>query len=157
MPKNADKPKISFFQPNDRLFSDWRDRLYQGQQGARLVDIDYPALSLARAPPKARFPPPAAVPPTSPKPDPRTGSAVADIIIGIRTFKAWLNEPEPTPAKPASKSKETNTPKVPPFDIQDIPKAMERNSWFVSAKLMRHWFAGRANASLTKKDEKKQY
>ncbi|MFX8180220.1 DUF6402 family protein, partial [Acinetobacter baumannii] len=64
---------------------------------------------------------------------------------------AWLNTPSPPkpdrptpPAAPAIKKQ-----KIKPFDLQDIPDAMDRIGWPMSAKLQRKWFAGELNYATT--------
>ncbi|WP_321938150.1 DUF6402 family protein [Burkholderia cepacia] len=56
--------------------------------------------------------------------------------------------PAPAPTEPSAKSQPNDKPrdaeqadKLPEFDLQDIPKAMDKMGWPISAKLARKWFA----------------
>ncbi|WP_174954916.1 DUF6402 family protein [Burkholderia lata] len=56
--------------------------------------------------------------------------------------------PAPAPTKPPPKPQPSDKPrdaeqadKLPKFDLQDIPKAMDKMGWPISAKLAREWFA----------------
>ncbi|MDN7874405.1 DUF6402 family protein [Burkholderia aenigmatica] len=56
--------------------------------------------------------------------------------------------PTPTPIKPPAKPQPSDKPQdaeqadtLPEFDLQDIPKAMDKMGWPISAKLAREWFA----------------
>ncbi|MXN79638.1 hypothetical protein GR157_33575 [Burkholderia sp. 4701] len=56
--------------------------------------------------------------------------------------------PAPAAANPAAKPQPSDKPqdaeqadKLPEFDLQDIPKAMDRMGWPISAKLAREWLA----------------
>ncbi|RDS97750.1 hypothetical protein DWU95_47885, partial [Burkholderia contaminans] len=56
--------------------------------------------------------------------------------------------PAPAPAKPPAKPQLSDKPqdaeqadKLPEFDLQDIPKAMDKMGWPISAKLAREWLA----------------
>ncbi|MGJ7582031.1 DUF6402 family protein [Variovorax sp. RHLX14] len=80
----------------------------------------------------------------------RTANAVSD-------FSDWLKRP---PEKMASVAVQKNkallatspSRKVPPFDIQDVPKAMRKLHMPMAAKLQERWFAGQENYSLTSDD-----
>ncbi|MGU2446210.1 DUF6402 family protein, partial [Burkholderia cenocepacia] len=61
--------------------------------------------------------------------------------------------PAPAPAKPPAKPQPSDKPqdaeqanKLPEFDLQDIPKAMDKMGWPISAKLAREWFASPKHA-----------
>lgn len=80
----------------------------------------------------------------------KTANAVAD-------FSEWLNRPpEKMAAVAVQKTKALlATPpsrKVPPFDIQDVPKAMRKLHMPMAAKLQERWFAGQENYSQTSED-----
>ncbi|MGT0250816.1 DUF6402 family protein [Burkholderia pyrrocinia] len=56
--------------------------------------------------------------------------------------------PAPAPGKPPAKPQSSDKPqdaeqadKLPEFDLQDIPKAMDKMGWPISAKLAREWLA----------------
>lgn len=123
-------------------------------------------LRLDRAPPKLLHPPPSAqtsgrpaAPPAPPprrpaKKDPAVAmleSAMA-VAEAVGTFKAWLRSPPPPP-RPAPPPPAAPAPKpVPPFDIQDVPKAMGKLAMPMAAKLQERWFAGYENYSRTSND-----
>ncbi len=123
------------------------------------------ALSLDQAPPPLRSPPlpastpaanqPATKPLTQAERDALRLMKALQVAESVRT---WWNKPFPPllPPKPAAVSaplpapaiqKSSATPIIPPFDIQQIPDAMERLKLPVSARMMRHWFAGQVNYS----------
>lgn len=61
--------------------------------------------------------------------------------------------PAPAPAKPPAKPQPSDKPqdaeqanKLPEFDLQDTPKAMDKMGWPISAKLAREWFASPKHA-----------
>lgn len=122
------------------------------------------ALSLDRAPPALRDQPPP--PPTLPgasaaeqmtRPE-RDRVQLERVIDAIARVHDWWTKPLPPlvprtslGAAPAPIPEVVERP-IPPFDIQDIPAAMERLLLPVSARMMRHWFAGQANYSKSKED-----
>lgn len=75
----------------------------------------------------------------------KTANAVAD-------FSDWLKRP-PVKSPPAAAAVANALPpapappKVPPFDIQDVPKAMRKLHMPMAAKLQERWFAGQENYS----------
>lgn len=114
------------------------------KNGARLVQA---SLSTDKSPPK----PEPSKPPKPPKPDPAS-KMVDDIgraVNAFSRFKAWLNTPDPPTLSNAPKA-ET----VPPFDLQEIPRAMRKENMPIGAKVMERWFAGRLNYSRTDTDER---
>lgn len=120
-------------------------------------------LSLDRPPPELRDQPPPEPPPDV-APAPAKTKAERDIERLDKVIKVmdgihhWWTKPMPSLLPPASPKKasspvpEASMRPIPPFDIQDIPAAMERLHLPVSAKMMRHWFAGQANYSVGEKD-----
>jgi hypothetical protein len=66
-------------------------------------------------------------------------------------FSDWLEQPAPLP-KPKVQPPAPPVKRVPPFDIQDVPKAMRKLEMPVSAKLQERWFAGYPNYSRSAKD-----
>lgn len=120
------------------------------------LSLESPPPSLRNAPPPA--PAPAKVRPTKIDQD---MVMIEDLIKLADGIHHWWTKPMPPlssllpkPAEPRQpvpgKSAAQRT--VPPFDIQQIPKTMERLRLPVSARMMRHWFTGRANYSLTQDD-----
>ncbi|MGJ7581946.1 DUF6402 family protein [Variovorax sp. RHLX14] len=133
------------------------------------------ALSLDQAPPPLRSPPipasaaatlisaanpPAKTPLTQAESDALRLMKALRVAESVRT---WWNKPFPPllPPKPAALSaplpapaiqKSSAAPIIPPFDIQQIPDAMEKLKLPVSARMMRYWFAGSENYSKTGED-----
>lgn len=110
------------------------------------VDVDEFYLSTDRPPPKRRDqlpPPPAPKKPPEPKRPPK------GLIEGFLDFKEWLDRPSPPRPKPAPAAPLPKKPRVKPFDLLDIPDAMDRIDWPMSAKVMRKWFAGKLNYCTT--------
>jgi Family of unknown function (DUF6402) len=62
----------------------------------------------------------------------------------LKKLKTYLTE-EPKP-KPVI----IDTKRIPPFDIQDIPDAMDTQKLPIAAKFMRKWFAGDANYAVNR-------
>lgn len=118
----------------DFLNIDWNIR--QGAKGCTIVDADEYRLCSNKPAPGLQGPPLKPTAPKTPPPPPKS------LIEGLADLRAWMNEP-PKPKPP--KREQLTRPKVAPFDIQDIPRAMETMGWKRSAKLMRRWFAGELN------------
>jgi hypothetical protein len=84
-----------------------------------------------------------------------TLNAAFKVADAASAFSSWLRSPAPPPAPaPAPKAAPAPSParKVPPFDIQDVPKAMRKVGMPMAAKLQERWFAGAANYSRSDKD-----
>ncbi|MDB5879775.1 MAG: hypothetical protein JWQ41_3189, partial [Variovorax sp.] len=125
------------------------------------------ALSLDQPPPPLRSPPmPALALASTPaanqsvnKPLTQAESDALRLMKALQvadSVRTWWNKPFPPllPPKPAAVSaplsapavqKSAAAPIIPPFDIQQIPDAMERLKLPVSAQMMRYWFAGPEN------------
>jgi hypothetical protein len=74
----------------------------------------------------------------------------------VSRFNAWLDAPPaPKPPRPSAPKPVKKVETVPPFDLQEIPKAMRKEFMRIAALLMERWFAGRLNYSLTTEDEAK--
>ncbi|MDB5892877.1 MAG: hypothetical protein JWQ88_408 [Rhodoferax sp.] len=79
-------------------------------------------------------------------------AAVARLVGDVHHW--WTAPaPEPVPRTEPVPKPEKLKPVVPPFDLQDIPDVMDRLRLPVSAKMMRHWFAGRENYSNNRQDD----
>lgn len=82
---------------------------------------------------------------TPPPPPPKT----EEQQIAKPQVEKSLEKQRPNPAKPAapanSKSGEDDDCRTPPFDMLDLPDAMEKMGFHVAAKLSRRWFRGRKN------------
>ncbi|MES2011742.1 MAG: DUF6402 family protein [Pseudomonadota bacterium] len=118
------------------FIQDWK---LKPTQSCSALDVDHYALSLAKAPPPFLDQPP--LKPPTPAPVQRESKS---LIEGFIEFRKWLNTP--TPPKPAPAPKPTH-PVVTPFDLQDIPLALDNIGWPMSAKVMRKWFAGELNCA----------
>lgn len=129
----ADVKKLPYYKPKKGLFgSELRE--YKGPQGCVPLDTQR-SVSIDRLAPGEKPPPPppkaiskpsnAPKPPAAPQPPPQTDQA--------RT------KGPPTQAE----SEVCENP--PPFDLQDVPIAMDNLGWKVSARLARIWFAGAAH------------
>lgn len=73
-------------------------------------------------------------------------------------FSDWVRTPAPPPAPllpPAPPPPPARKP-VPPFDIQDVPKAMRKVGMPMAAKLQERWFAGQENYSRSVGDLKNE-
>ena len=82
-----------------------------------------------------------------------TFDAVLRMAQTASAFSSWLKNP--APAKPAPQAKappSVPVKKIPPFDIQDVPKAMRKLGMPMSANLQERWFAGQANYSRSAQD-----
>ncbi|WP_172441862.1 DUF6402 family protein [Burkholderia sp. IDO3] len=132
----ADVKKVPYYKPQKGLFgSELKE--YKGVQGCIPLDTQK-SVSFDRPAPGAK-PPPAPAEPVSraqkttphppqravPRPPPETDPAIA---------KESSRQPE---------SEACENP--PPFDLQDVPVAMDNLGWKVSARLARIWFAGAAH------------
>ena len=135
-----------------------RWQLHEGEQGCTPVRIKDVCLRLERPPPKLVHAPPSPPAPVEPAAKaPRTETdGVVRVVIGVLDFIDWVRTAPPPPkpkVKEAPKPPAPPKPTVHPFDLQDIPRAMDALGLTVSAKLMRRWFAGQLNYSRTKEDE----
>lgn len=128
-----DVKKLPYYKPKKGLFgSELRE--YKGSQGCVPLDTQR-SVSINRLAPGEKPPPPppkaisrpsnAPPPPAPPQPPPQTDQT--------RT------KGPPTQAE----SEVCENP--PPFDLQDVPIAMDNLGWKVSARLARIWFAGAAH------------
>lgn len=119
--------------------------LRHGKQGCSIEDVDEFYISMARPAPVLRDQPPS--PPAPPKPkEPKRPPK--SLIEGFLEFREWMNAPPPKPV-PTPAGKAAKMPRIKPFDLQDIPGAMDRIGWPMSAKVMRKWLAGDLNYANT--------
>lgn len=153
---------ISFLRSNNFL------RIWSPQQG-QVCELAYVALSSAKPPPTVVHAAVKEVPERPQKevaprqrkaPEDRTLKMINDgikVAEAIGAFSAWLKSPPPPPpAHPPAAAKTPPAPPapkpVPPFDIQDVPKAMRKVGMPMAAKLQERWFAGRENYSISPQD-----
>jgi hypothetical protein len=136
----------------------WR---WKRQEGARVVREV--SLSMDKAPPPLPAPPEPRVIAQAPEPKPPAPHPLIQLLDGIESvsnkisrFNAQLDAP-PVPKKPPSPPKPVKKVEtVRPFDIQEIPGAMRKESMTMSATLMEKWHAGRLNYSPTTTEEDKE-
>lgn len=140
------------FKTKFALVKEWK--YFEGEQGCTRLDIEGLSLRMDKSPPplpsnqpaaaaaaapaaKASAPAPSSAPPPPPKP------AAKEPLIEL--FK-WAT------AKPAAKEEKSKekAEEIKPFDLYDIPQAMEAEGFSVGAKLSRRWLNGRAYSAYTK-------
>ncbi|WP_232469864.1 DUF6402 family protein [Burkholderia ubonensis] len=122
-----DVKKVPYYQMESRLlYSSKNWKCYSGSVGCVPIDTQQ-RISFDRRAPN--------------EPPPRKPSAPA--------APQKASAPAPAPAKPQP----SDTPrdveqadKLPQFDLQDIPIAMDKMGWPISAKLAREWFASPSHA-----------
>jgi len=118
--------------------------------------LDDVALSMDKGPPALRDQPP---PPPAPKPPPKPKEPPKLLLVGIAEtvikiyetgvkIHDWAHSPTPPKQSPPP-APAIIKPRVKPFDIQNIPAAMARIGWPMSAKVMRKWFSGELNYANT--------
>jgi hypothetical protein len=159
VPDLSDGP-ITYYRPHWFTFTWVACQTFASAGCAALDDL---RLSLDRPPPPRRDIPRPAPPQPLPKKRPTRAeqdqAMVEQLISVAEGLHRWWTKPPPlslppeatTPGKLAER-KPPAPRTVPPFDIQQIPDAMDRLRLPVSARMMRHWFAGRPNYSRTKDD-----
>ena len=76
----------------------------------------------------------------TPPPRPTTEQIEAEVAFQ-KLLAAQPKVPPRPPAKPEEADAE-NQDKIPEFDLQDVPAAMDKIGWPVAAKVARKWFAG---------------
>ena len=132
------------------------------ERQCEICDIEDVHLSSARPAPPVAHAPAKPVPArdhkeVAPRPnkheDPylKTFNAAFKVADTAAAFSSWLRSPAPTPAPKAAPAPPPSR-KVPPFDIQDVPKTMRKLALPTAAKLQERWFAGAANYSRSPRD-----
>ena len=163
MAKANEEKKIAYLKSNNFL------RLWSERE-CEICEVEGVGLSMERAPPPLLYARSVAVVPERtvrevPVPkkkvpeDPYLNvfKAVLKTANAVADFSDWLTRP-PAPLLPVAATKpKPSTPavavrKVPPFDIQDVPKAMRKLHMPMAAKLQERWFAGQENYSRTADD-----
>ena len=150
MKQDVIQARIPFLKSHNFLRT-WSERQCE------ICEVEEVRLSFARPAPPVAHGPTKAVPgrvhkDVSPRPkkeeDPylNTLHAVFKVVDVASAFSSWLRSPAPPPA-PKSMPATPPAKKVPPFDIQDVPKAMRKLGMPMAAKLQERWFAGAANYS----------
>jgi flagellar basal body rod protein FlgB len=139
----------------------WSER--QGQA----CELEHVKLSTSRSPPRVIHAPPAQSVPARTEREiaPRKQNEPQDPWLNlfnagfkaaekVGAFSAWLDSPPPPPPPPKVTPAPPAPKPVPPFDIQDVPKAMRKLGMPMAAKLQERWFSGAANYSRSKQDLK---
>ncbi|MGJ7582039.1 DUF6402 family protein [Variovorax sp. RHLX14] len=158
MVKAIEEKKIAYLKSNNFL------RLWSERE-CEVCEVEGVGLSMARpAPPLLYARPVEVAPERAVKDEPLPKKKVPDdpylnvfnailkTADAVADFSDWLKRPPEKMATVAvQKTKALLTPppskKVPPFDIQDVPKAMRKLHMPMAAKLQERWFAGQANYS----------
>ncbi|MDM0075181.1 DUF6402 family protein [Variovorax sp. J2P1-59] len=118
--------------------------------------LERAALSMNRAPPPLRGQPKPPPPPPKTREQlrlERDQKFVRNLLTAADAVHHWWTKPTPSLLPPRQPKPATAAERpIPPFDIQEIPDVMDRTKRPVSARMMRHWFAGESNYSRTKED-----
>ena len=139
--------KIPYYKTNNVL---WRWTLCDGNDGCQIVPgVD---LSSDKAPPILRDRQPPAPAPMELRNKKEVGDGLLTVLEATVRFRRWLDTPDPPKRPVAAQAEKPDA--VPPFDIQEIPRAMRKNFMSKSATLMEKWFAGELNYSPTDSAEK---
>jgi hypothetical protein len=155
--------KLPYFKPN-LLWWTWEKQ--EGSKGCYKVDQEEIFLAADMRPPPLRDqPPPDPVAPVAAEPGPFSVQKIGYLgaaLVKLVDFVEWMEEPAlvkkpPPPPEPDEKTLPVPAfPRIKPFDIQEIPAAMEKLGWKISAKLMRKWFAGQLNYPVNDEGDEKQ-
>lgn len=70
----------------------------------------------------------------------------------VNVVSEWMKSPAPPQPTPVVKAAPVLPKPVPPFDIQDVPKAMRKVGMPMAARLQERWFAGQENYSRSAPD-----
>lgn len=130
----ADVKRAPYYKPQKGL---WGPQLkeYKGRQGCVPLDTQK-SVSIDRPAPGEKPPPPA-------RPD-----TIAQVPKSPAQPAAPQSRPKADPATtkvPPEQAESEVCESPPPFDLQDVPIAMDNLGWKVSARLARIWFAGSAH------------
>jgi len=91
------------------------------------------------APPLRDQPPPPPLPKAPAKRKEPPKPAAERLVDAIIKVHDWANHPPTPKPPPAPVPPPIKKPRVKPFDIQDIPDAMERIGWTMAARVQRKW------------------
>ncbi|MEK2603935.1 DUF6402 family protein [Burkholderia arboris] len=130
----ADVKKVPYYKPKNGWFgSELKE--YKGSQGCIPLDTQR-GVSIDRLAPGEKPPPP---PPPKPISKPSNAPQLPPAPQPPPQADQTITKGSPRQAE----SEVCDNP--PPFDLQDVPIAMDKLGWKVSAKLARIWFAGAAH------------
>lgn len=131
--------KVPYYTMGPSLFRGavWKE--HSGARGAVPINtpqkISFDKLAPGEAPP----PPP-------PKPTAEQVKAQQAEAVRLKLLAEQAKQQPKEPPKPQPKEREAeDREKLPEFDLQDIPGAMENFGWPISAKVARRWFNGPAH------------
>ncbi|WP_196799081.1 DUF6402 family protein [Burkholderia cepacia] len=127
-----DVKKIPYYKPQKGLLGP-ELKEYKGSQGCVPLDTQK-TVSIDRLAPGEKPPPP---PPPSPKPAVEAPEVPKQAPVPKEPPKAAPSKADVPPKQAEAEVCEN----PPPFDLQDVPIAMDNLGWKVSAKLARSWFA----------------
>jgi hypothetical protein len=157
----SDSKRLPYYAPSG-LFKTWS--LHDGDKACLPVELAGAVLRCDRSPPPVANGA-TVISLTSAATQPPKAKEPFKLLTDIVTVARRLSDgPAPQSAQPkvaqapsvAPQKKADHEQKpVFPFDIQDIPAAMDKLGWKKSAELMRQFFGGRLNYSRNKEDESK--
>ncbi|WP_175818866.1 DUF6402 family protein [Burkholderia sp. BCC0419] len=123
--------KVTYYQMEPRLlYSGKHWKCYSGVVGCVPIDTQQ-KISFARLAPNEPPPPP----------PPKVADTVAPQKLPAPA-PASASAKSPAKPQPSDKPRDAEpADKLPEFDLQDIPNAMDKEGWPISAKLARKWLA----------------
>jgi hypothetical protein len=129
--------KVPYYTMESSVFRGtvWKERL--DARGA--VPINTPQkISFDRLAP-GETPPPPAPKPTAEQLKAQQAEAARQTLLAEQAKKPQPKEKEPKPQPEVAEAEDRD--KIPEFDLQDVPGAMDKIGWPVAAKIARKWFA----------------
>jgi hypothetical protein len=136
--------KVPYYTMESSVFRGtvWKERL--DARGA--VPINTPQkISFDRLAP-GETPPPPAPKPTAEQLKAQQAEAARQTLLAEQAKKPQPKEKEPKPQPEVAEAEDRD--KIPEFDLQDVPGAMDKIGWPVAAKIARKWFASPKHACL---------
>jgi hypothetical protein len=147
--------KIPYYKPNEMW---WTWEKQEGAKACYKVEVEEIFLATDMRPPPLRDQsPPAPVVAEPKKYTIETVGLLGMAFVKMNDLVDWMQEPPPPPP-PVPDAKTLPRPKFPhvkPFDIQEIPAAMDKLGWKFAARLMRKWFSGELNYVTDDESDKK--
>jgi hypothetical protein len=136
--------KVPYYQMESSAFGGKKWKGYSGSQGCVPIDTQK-AVSMDRLAPGEPAPPPKPKPP-EPTPAQREAQKAEEArqkLLAQQTKTQPQTKDKPQEKPPIPDAEECENPPV--FDMLDIPDAMEKMKWPVSAKIARKWFSSPKN------------